>query len=74
MRAVSGFLAALSAAMTPALAFAHSDHLTEIGGHSHWIGLAALGAVVVIALLAASGAERGKAPKRNEASSDTLEG
>ena len=74
MRAVSGLSAALFTIISPAAALAHGEHLTEVEGHSHWIALAALGAVGVIAFLAAWSMERAKMPKQPDASSDTPEG
>ena len=74
MRAVTGLFAAVSPVLTPALAFAHGAHPTELDGHSHWIGFAALGAVIAIAALAAWGAEGRKASKQRDAASETLEG
>lgn len=34
----------------PSSAWAHWGHLTDVAGHGHWIGLAALGAAIGIAI------------------------
>lgn len=58
--------ALIAAAPVPALA--HLGHVGEAAGHSHWIGLAALGvAAAILALL-----PRGKR-KEDEATGETTE-
>jgi hypothetical protein len=74
MRATTGLLITLSSAIAPALAFAHGDHLNEVEGHSHWVSLAALGAVIVLAVFAAWSAQSRSAPKLEDKTADTSEG
>ena len=74
MRATTGLLITLSAAMAPALALADGGHLHERDGHSHWIGIAALGAVIVLAVSAAWSTEIRSAPKHEDETADTSEG
>ena len=45
----AGFIAALFAAGS---AQAHPGHLSEVAGHGHWLGAAALGAAIAIGLWA----------------------
>ncbi|GGO59225.1 hypothetical protein SAMN05444398_10946 [Roseovarius pacificus] len=45
----AGFIAALLAAGS---AQAHPGHLSEVAGHGHWLGAAALGAAIAIGLWA----------------------
>ncbi len=52
MSQIFRILATAAIAVSPAQALAHGGHLGELAGHSHWIGLAALGiAAGLIALL-----------------------
>lgn len=52
----SAALAALSAGLAaPIPAAAHPGHLTEVAGHGHWLGAAALGAAIAIGLWKAYG-------------------
>ncbi len=74
MRATTGLLVTFLSALAPALAFAHGDHLNEIEGHSHWLSLAALGAVIVLAVFAAWSTESKRAPELEDKSADTSEG
>ncbi len=62
MSSVCQRLAAFSAAMLAAVpAFAHPVHVAEDAGHTHWLGLAALGGAVVVAIV---GYARGRLAKR----------
>ena len=45
--------AGLAIALTSAPAHAHLGHIGELAGHSHWIGLGAVGVAGVIAATAA---------------------
>lgn len=46
-------LMTLTALILPTAALAHPGHLAEAAGHVHWIGLAAGGAAIAVAVLAA---------------------
>ncbi len=48
-------LATLPAFLLAAPALAHPGHMTEAAGHSHWLGLAALGGALFVAILAFAG-------------------
>lgn len=37
-------------ALAPGAALAHPGHLTEVAGHGHWLGAAAIGAAIAIGL------------------------
>ncbi len=74
MRATTGLLVTFFSSMAPAIAFAHGDHLNEVEGHSHWLSLAALGAVSVLAVFAAWSADSKSAPKQEDKTADTSEG
>jgi hypothetical protein len=56
--------AALPLLALSAPALAHSGHLAEQAGHSHYLGLAALGAACVVAVVAIA---RGVARRRRVA-------
>ncbi len=65
MRVITGLFVTLSAALASMPVLADGGHLHERGGHSHWTGFAALGAVIVLALLVSKAA--GKKPPRDDA-------
>lgn len=56
------FASAALAAM-PAQALAHGGHIGELAGHSHWIGLAALGLAAGILALLPKGKRKEDAPE-----------
>jgi hypothetical protein len=76
MRVITGLFVTLSAALASLPVLADGGHLHARGGHSHWTGFAALGAVIVLALLVAKAA--GKKTARDDAAAktgpDTAEG
>ena len=65
MRVISGLFVTLSAALASTPTLADGGHLHARGGHSHWTGLAALGAVIVLAVLVSKAA--GKKPPSDDA-------
>jgi len=37
-------------ALAPGAALAHPGHVTEVAGHGHWLGAAAIGAAIAVGL------------------------
>lgn len=50
MRHLLRITTVISAGTAPVAALAHPGHLTEVAGHGHWLGAAAIGAAVAIGL------------------------
>lgn len=44
---------ALTLIALPGAALAHPGHVTEVAGHNHWLGAAALGLAIAVAVWAA---------------------
>lgn len=74
MRGIKSIFVTFSLSVASAPALAHGGHLDEAAGHSHWIGLAALGAVVIVALLIAKSMDRKSGLIGKDAASHTDQG
>ncbi|OWU86516.1 hypothetical protein ATO6_06870 [Oceanicola sp. 22II-s10i] len=72
MTRIARITLSLALLLSPVAAQAHPGHLTEVAGHGHWLGAAALGAAIAIGLWQAlKGRRRDEA---EEAEAEATEG
>jgi hypothetical protein len=73
MRGITGAFITLSLFLASSQALAHGGHVEEAAGHSHWLGLAAIGAVAILALLIAKSFDKKSDKGKEDAASDTIQ-
>lgn len=59
--------------LTPVPAFAHMGHLSDLAGHSHWIGLAAGAAAAATAAWGLRGRKKDDEEEREEVNEEVSE-
>ena len=67
------FATILITLMAATAAQAHPGHMAEVAGHGHWLGAAALGAAIAIALWAGLRARKDSASSSDEADEETAD-
>jgi hypothetical protein len=73
MRGMTNITTTLYLSLASSDAFAHGGHVKEATGHSHWIGLAAIGAISVLALLIAKSSIKKSDMAKKDAVSDSMQ-